>query len=142
MIIEHFLSWMQTATVPKRAQAVGALARAYLYSDMSYDNQVTAESAMTVLLEDPSSCVRFALAESVLEISANNPDMGEASEEISVAYDGPKLEVGFNARYLIDVLSVLPEGSEVTLGLGDELSPGIVSGDDSTYTYVVMPLRI
>ena len=65
MIIEHFLSWMQTASVPKRAQAVGALARAYLYSDMSYDNQVTAESAMTVLLEDPSSCVRFALAEAI-----------------------------------------------------------------------------
>jgi DNA polymerase-3 subunit beta len=86
--------------------------------------------------------VRFSLAEGQLEISANNPDMGEASEEIPVDYAGPKLEVGFNARYLIDVLSVLPEGSKVTLGLGDELSPGTLSGDDSAYTYVVMPLRI
>jgi DNA polymerase III sliding clamp (beta) subunit (PCNA family) len=39
-------------------------------------------------------------------------------------------------------LAVLPEGSEVELGLTDELSPGIVRGADSGYTYVVMPLRI
>jgi DNA polymerase-3 subunit beta len=97
---------------------------------------------ISILSSERARGVRFALAESVLEISANNPDMGEASEEIPVAYDGPKLEVGFNARYLIDVLSVLPEGSEVTLGLGDELSPGLVSGNDASYTYVVMPLRI
>ncbi len=65
MIIEHFLTWMQTAPVPKRAQAVNALARAYLYSDMSNEERITAESALTILLEDPSSTVRFALADAL-----------------------------------------------------------------------------
>lgn len=97
---------------------------------------------VSILSSERARGVRFALGDGTLEISANNPDMGEASEEIPVAYEGPKLEVGFNARYLIDVLQVLPEGSEVTLGLGDELSPGVLSGGDSSYTYVVMPLRI
>ncbi len=50
MIIEHFLTWMQTAPVSKRAQAANALARAYLYSNMSYEEHVTAESALTIIL--------------------------------------------------------------------------------------------
>jgi DNA polymerase III sliding clamp (beta) subunit (PCNA family) len=52
------------------------------------------------------------------------------------------MEIGFNAKYLIDVLGVLPEGSSVEIGFGDELSPGVLQGDDPTYRYVVMPMRI
>ena len=72
MIIEQFLSWMKTAPVQKRSQAVGALARAYLHSQMTYEDRSTAETAMTILLEDPSSSVRFALAD-VLASSKNVP---------------------------------------------------------------------
>ena len=57
-------------------------------------------------------------------------------------YDGDDVEIGFNARYLLDVLAVLPEGGAVELGLGDQLSPGILRGEDEAYTYVVMPMRI
>ena len=52
------------------------------------------------------------------------------------------MEVGFNARYLLEVLGVLPEASKVELGLGDELSPGVIRGDDEGSCYVVMPMRI
>ena len=45
-----------------------------------------------------------------LDVSASNPDMGEATEEVPVDYRGDKLEVGFNAKYLIDVLTVLARG--------------------------------
>ncbi|MCF6321423.1 MAG: DUF2336 domain-containing protein [Rhizobiaceae bacterium] len=72
MVIEDFLSWVQTAPVPKRAQAVSALARAYLHSQMTYDERSAAVSAMTVLLEDPSSRVRFSLADA-LASSKNAP---------------------------------------------------------------------
>ena len=87
MIIEHFLSWMKTAPVPKRAQAVSALARAYLYSEMTYDDRCAAESAMTILLEDPSSTVRFALADA-LASSKNAPRhviMGLATDTSEIA---------------------------------------------------------
>ena len=97
---------------------------------------------VSILSNERARGVRFALSSGALEVTANNPDMGEASEEIDVSYKGDGLQVGFNANYLIDVLGVVPEGSKITLGLGDELSPGLVSSDDKGYQYVVMPLRI
>ena len=63
MIIRQFLLWARTATPGQRAEAVGALARAYLYSDLSPDDRRQAETAMTALLDDPSPLVRRALAE-------------------------------------------------------------------------------
>ncbi|MCP4123069.1 MAG: DUF2336 domain-containing protein [Bacteroidetes bacterium] len=87
MIIEHFLSWMQTASVPKRTQATSALARAFLHSKMSYDERITAESALTLLLEDSSSTVRFALADAIAS-SKNAPRhiiMGLATDAAEIA---------------------------------------------------------
>ena len=53
--------------------------------------------------------MKLNVAEGQLTISASSPDFGEASEEIEVAYGGDALSVGFNSRYLTDVLAVLPE---------------------------------
>lgn len=97
---------------------------------------------VSIMSSERARSVRLALDKNRLEISASNPEMGEASEELAVEYTGEKLEVGFNAKYLIDVMTVLPDGSDVEIALTDELSPGIVRGGDSGYTYVVMPLRI
>ena len=97
---------------------------------------------VSILSSERARGVRFRLSNNSLELSANNPDMGEAKEELSVEYAGADMEIGFNAKYLIDVLGILPEGSGVEIGFGDELSPGVLSGDDSGYRYVVMPMRI
>ena len=97
---------------------------------------------VSILSSERARGVRFKLESGSLAIAANNPDMGEASEELAVDYSGESMEVGFNSRYLLDVLGVLPEGSKVEIGLGDELSPGVVRGVDEGYCYVVMPMRI
>jgi DNA polymerase-3 subunit beta len=97
---------------------------------------------VSILSSERARGVRFKLSGNTLELSANNPDMGEATEELAVEYSGADMEIGFNAKYLIDVLGVLPEGSSVEIGFGDELSPGVLQGDDPTYRYVVMPMRI
>jgi DNA polymerase-3 subunit beta len=76
-------------------------------------------------------------------VSASNPDLGEAVEELEVEYDGKTLSVGFNARYLLDVLAVLGAGGEVEVLLKDDVSPSIVrKGGDEEYLYVVMPMRL
>lgn len=62
MIVRQFLRWVQTAPSGERAEATSALARAYLYSDLSSEDRLAAEAAMTVLLDDPSPLVRRALA--------------------------------------------------------------------------------
>src|SRR5882724_3451677 len=65
MIVRHFLQWVRTAEAAVRAEATSALARAYLYSELSPDDRIAAEGAMIMLLDDPSPLVRFALAEAL-----------------------------------------------------------------------------
>jgi DNA polymerase-3 subunit beta len=69
--------------------------------------------------------------------------MGEATEEIPAEYQGEMMEMGFNARYLLEALSVTTD-EHVVLELNDPLSPGIIqpSGDDPQYFYVIMPMRV
>ena len=70
MIVRQFLHWVRTAPAGERAEATGALARAYLYSDLSREDRATAEGAMIMLLDDSSPLVRRALAEAL----AGSPD--------------------------------------------------------------------
>ena len=63
MIVRQFLHWVRQAPPGERAEATSALARAYLYSDLSPDDLAAAEGAMIMLLDDPSPLVRRALAE-------------------------------------------------------------------------------
>src|SRR3954465_5126919 len=63
MIVRQFLQWVRTAEAAERAEATSALARAYLYSDLSDNDRAAAEGAMIMLLDDPSPLVRRALAE-------------------------------------------------------------------------------
>lgn len=63
MIIRQFLAWTQHSSAARRAEAAGALARAYLYDGLGEDVAWEAEAALLALLDDPSSLVRRALAE-------------------------------------------------------------------------------
>ena len=77
-----------------------------------------------------------------MEISASNPELGEAREELDINYTGEPLTVRFNARYLIDVLTVLDD-EFVELDLRDELSPAILRPADSVdFRSVIMPMRL
>ncbi len=96
----------------------------------------------SLLSPDKAQGVRFDLAESTLSLSANNPDLGEAREEIEVDYGGEPLKIGFNFRYISDVLTTIGE-DQVELELTDELSPGVLRGVGSEgYRAVIMPMRI
>jgi uncharacterized protein (DUF2336 family) len=86
MIVRHFLHWVRTAPAAERADATSALARAYLYSDLTPDDRAAAEGAMLMLLDDPSPLVRRALADTlaaspaappavVLALAADQPDI-------------------------------------------------------------------
>ena len=77
-----------------------------------------------------------------MEISSNNPELGDAKEEIECRYSGAELKIGFNARYILDVLGSF-EDDEVDIDLNDQLSPGLIRPhNDLSYTCVVMPMRI
>ena len=65
MIVRQFLQWLRTAPAGERAEATAALARAFLYSDISADDRGACEGAMLMQLDDPSPLVRLALAETL-----------------------------------------------------------------------------
>jgi DNA polymerase-3 subunit beta len=78
-----------------------------------------------------------------VSITASNPELGEAVEDVEIDYQGKTLTVGFNARYLIDVLTVLGDGGDIELALKDDVSPSILrKGNDDGYLYVIMPMRL
>jgi DNA polymerase-3 subunit beta len=87
--------------------------------------------------------VKFGLSSGTLTVSSASPEMGEASETIDVEFGGDEFSIGFNASYVQQVLSVIPDDSDAVLGLSDEVSPGVITTpSDSQFTYVVMPMRL
>ena len=100
MIVRHFLQWVRTAEAAERAEATSALARAYLYSDLSPDDRIAAEGAMIMLLDDPSPLVRHALAEAL----GSSPD-APAAVMHALVNDQPRYRRD-GARALADCCSI------------------------------------
>lgn len=97
---------------------------------------------VVVLSSERSHAVKLELGGGLLKLSSNNPDLGEAHEELDVDYAGEDLEIAFNARYLTDCLAVLG-AKEVKLIFLDGLSPAqLVPTDDEDSLAVVMPMRV
>jgi len=87
--------------------------------------------------------VKLGLSDGALTVSSTSPEMGEASETIDVGFHGEEFAIGFNAAYLIQALGVMAAESDASLGLSDEVSPGVItSSADSRFRYVVMPMRL
>lgn len=98
---------------------------------------------VAVVSREGSHGVRLRIEPGAMQLSSNNPDVGEASDEIEIEYTGEPLSISFNARYLTEVLAVLPAGTRVELGLNDESGPGMVQDlGDPDYRYIVMPMRL
>jgi len=75
-------------------------------------------------------------------LAVNNPDSGSATEELPADYAADPLEIGFNARYLLDVAAQLT-GEEAKFMLADAGSPTLIqdTADEQTL-YVLMPMRV
>ena len=80
---------------------------------------------VSTLSSDKGRAVKLNLGEGKLVLSVNNPDSGSATEELAVDYDGEPLEIGFNARYLLDISGQL-ESDTAKFLLADPGSPTMV----------------
>jgi DNA polymerase III subunit beta len=97
---------------------------------------------ISIMSSDKTWGVKLALKKGELKVASDNPDLGEAHEELDVGYDGTPVTIGFNAKYFIELLGEM-EGDEVRLELNGELDPGLVRPvDGKNYLGVVMPMRI
>jgi len=107
--------------------------------------------AVSLAASDRTGGVKLAVSENALKITSESPESGNGFDEVGVDYTGPELSVGFNAKYLLDVLDSIAD-EEITLGLSGELDPAVVrpapngedvsDHDNDDYIAVVMPMRI
>ena len=97
---------------------------------------------VSTISSERGRAVKLALADGRLTLSVNNPDSGNAVEELDVDYDAPALDVGFNARYLLDITSQL-DGDTALFRLADPGSPTVIQDrDGASALYVLMPMRV
>jgi DNA polymerase-3 subunit beta len=119
--------------IPKKGEKVLTLGRERLLQTLR---------RVSLLSSDKAHAVKLELTKGSLRVLSQNPDLGEAREDVPVEYQGEPLKIGFNARYLMDVLQAL-SSQDVQIELADDLSPGVLkpAGQDG-YTAVIMPMRI
>jgi DNA polymerase-3 subunit beta len=97
---------------------------------------------MSILSSEKSKGVKIILRDNILEMSSSSPEVGDAREDFEIDYQGEDISVGFNARYLIDILNA-QSVEKVRMALKDKLSPGLITPSDSDdYLTVVMPMRL
>lgn len=97
---------------------------------------------VSLLSEGRSKCIHLDIKGNGVRLAANSPELGEAEEDVHGEFDGGEMEIGFNARYLLDALGVV-ETDRIVIELGHETSPGVVrEPDDPSYFGVIMPMRV
>jgi DNA polymerase-3 subunit beta len=94
------------------------------------------------LLAQKNAPLRLAFREGEVTVSAQTPDVGEASETVPVAFAGEPFEIGFNPEFLRDGLESVESG-DLVLKLISPLRPGLIeAADGSGFLYLIMPIRL
>jgi DNA polymerase III subunit beta len=91
---------------------------------------------------EKSRAIKLALSKGQLTLTATSPDAGSATEELEARYTAAPIEIGFNARYLLDIAQQI-EGEGARFAMADAASPTIVQDiADPAALYVLMPMRV
>jgi DNA polymerase-3 subunit beta len=103
---------------------------------------VAVDRVSTIASDRGGKAVKLAVKDGNLELSVTNPDHGTATEEIAVEFEPESFEIGFNARYLLDIIGQIKSDNAVFL-FNDAGSPTLVKEDgESKALYVLMPMRV
>ena len=97
---------------------------------------------VSTISSERGRAVKLSIGDGQLTLTVHNPDSGSATEELPVDYESDPLEIGFNAKYLLDITNQL-SGSDAVFMLADPGSPTLVrdtAADDALY--VLMPMRV
>jgi DNA polymerase-3 subunit beta len=110
--------------------------------EVDTDLLTNAVDRVSVISADKLRVVKFELSHGKLKLSANSQDAGDAREEIEVPYEGQTIEIGFNSRYLLEMLSQL-QGDVVQFYFANGTAPALVKeAGNPGAVYVIMPIRV
>jgi DNA polymerase-3 subunit beta len=97
---------------------------------------------VSTIASEKTRAVKMAVDRDKVTLSVTSPENGLAVEEIAADYGSDGLEIGFNARYLLDILGQI-EGDSVEVHLADAAAPTLLrENDKSNALYVLMPMRV
>ena len=97
---------------------------------------------VSTISSERGRAVKMSIAEGQVTLTVNNPDSGSATEEVAAEYSSDPIDIGFNAKYLLDVAAQLT-GSEARFMLADAGSPTLIQdAADERTLYVLMPMRV
>ena len=106
------------------------------------ENILSSLKRVEILSNQKSKNVILDLSNGVMKVSSNDPNLGDAKEELSIDYSGDKLKASFNIKYILDALNSMKE-EKVDMGMIDNSSPFLLRPHgDKTHTCVVMPMHI
>ena len=110
------------------------------------DRLASAIKRVALLSSERSRAIKLQINTGKVDITSSSPEVGEATETLSVEYDGAALEICFNAQYILDFLGVVGTDN-VQLEFKDEMSQAVMrpvgtDNDGCDYTYVIMPMRV
>lgn len=112
--------------------------------DFERERFARAVRRVALLSSERSRAVKFLIDKGQVEVTSSSPDLGEAKELLMVEYDGPPVQICFNAQYVSDFLGAV-ETEQVTLEFKDEVSQAVmrpVAPEGYDYLYVIMPMRL
>jgi DNA polymerase-3 subunit beta len=102
----------------------------------------SAVDRVSTISSERGRAVKLALSDGRMVLSVNNPDSGSATEELGVEYPADSLEIGFNAKYLLDVAAQLETGT-AEFRFADPGSPTLIQDAETPNAlYVLMPMRV
>lgn len=105
-------------------------------------NAIDRVSAVAVNEESKSKAIKLSLEDNKLNLSVESQSKGSANEILDISYDGDKVDIGFNSKYIIDICNEV-DGEEVDISLLDSVSPAIIlDKTDENLFFVLMPMRI
>ena len=82
------------------------------------------------------------LLQNILNLNTINTESSTASEDLDISYEGDEIEIGFNSKYIMDIVNNL-EDNEISINLKDNTSPVIAQENSNTnLVYVLMPMRV
>jgi len=97
---------------------------------------------VSTIASEKTRAVKMAVDRDKVTLSVTSPENGVATEELAADYGSDGIEIGFNARYLLDILSEI-DGDTVEVHLADAAAPTLLrENDKSNALYVLMPMRV
>ena len=110
--------------------------------DVDVKTFAAAVDRVSAISTEKSRAIKMTLQKGAVTLSASSPENGNATEELEALYDFAPMEIGFNSRYLLDILSQIG-GDKARFAMADAASPTVAHDlSDNSAIYVLMPMRV